>query len=93
MNHISAMLGAHIQILDKQLAKLYIPNTQLIHLWRDRRWTEGTVYFGDGGQLLFSDILNNSIMRFDEQISQSSAAYLITAKITQTETPETGKGD
>jgi len=67
MDHISAMLGPHIQIIDQQFAKLCIPNTQLQHLWGDGRWTEGPVYFADSGQLLFSDIPNNRMMRFDER--------------------------
>ena len=31
------------------------------------RWAEGPVYFPDGGYLLFSDIPNNRIMKFDEK--------------------------
>lgn len=31
------------------------------------RWAEGPVWFGDGRYLLWSDIPNNGIMRWDEE--------------------------
>ena len=35
-------------------------------LWTVGRWTEGPAYFGGGRYLIFSDIPNNRMMRFDE---------------------------
>ncbi len=34
------------------------------------RWAEGPAYFPEGGYLLFSDIPNNRIMKFDEKTNQ-----------------------
>ncbi len=36
------------------------------------RWAEGPAYFPEGGYLLFSDIPNNRIMKFDEKTGQTS---------------------
>ena len=36
------------------------------------RWNEGPVYFGDGRYLLWSDIPNNRIMRWDEETGRVS---------------------
>jgi len=36
------------------------------------RWNEGPVYFGDGRYLLWSDIPNNRIMRWDEETGRTS---------------------
>jgi gluconolactonase len=36
-------------------------------LWTGGRWLEGPVWFGDGHYLLFSDIPNNRILRWDER--------------------------
>ena len=41
-------------------------------LWTGARWTEGPVYFGDGRFLLFSDIPNNRILRWDEETRKVS---------------------
>ena len=35
-------------------------------LWTGGRWAEGPVYFGDGRYLLWSDIPNNRIMKWEE---------------------------
>ena len=37
-----------------------------------RRWNEGPVYFGDGRYLLWSDIPNNRILRWDEETGRVS---------------------
>ena len=37
------------------------------------RWTEGPIYFGDGRYLLWSDIPNNRIMRWDEETGAVTA--------------------
>lgn len=36
------------------------------------RWTEGPVWFGDGRYLLFSDLPNNRIMKWDETTGETS---------------------
>lgn len=72
MNHINDMLGPHIEVLDPSFAKLCLLNSHYEKLWDGGRWTEGPVYFGDGRFLLFSDIPNNRIIRYDETDGSTS---------------------
>jgi gluconolactonase len=53
-------------IVDPAFDALIIGHAKLEHLWTGGRWTEGPAYFPAGRYLLFSDIPNNRIMRFDE---------------------------
>src|ERR1700741_2432363 len=55
-----------IQILDPSFAKYRIANAGVERLATGMRWSEGPVYFGDARCLLWSDIPNNRIMRWDE---------------------------
>ena len=62
-----------IQVLDEdRFGSFKIGNAAVERLWTGARWTEGPVYFGDGRYLLFSDIPNNRIMRWDETTGQTS---------------------
>ena len=56
------------EILDKRFAEYAIPIVFLEKLHTGLRWAEGPVYFADQQCLLFSDVPNNRILRFDEQI-------------------------
>src|SRR5262249_52798629 len=55
-----------IQILDPSFAKYRIAQASVERLGTGMRWCEGPVYFGDARCLLWSDIPNNRIMRWDE---------------------------
>ena len=62
-----------IEIIDEErFGSFRIGNAVIELLWTGARWTEGPVYFGDGGCLLFSDIPNNRILRYDEETGQVS---------------------
>jgi gluconolactonase len=56
-----------IQILDPSFAKYRINNAGVERLATGMRWSEGPVWFGDARCLLWSDIPNNRIMRYDEE--------------------------
>ena len=58
------------ETLDKRFAPYTIPIVFLERLHTGLRWAEGPVYFADQRCLLFSDLPNNRILRFDEQTSQ-----------------------
>jgi len=58
------------ETLDKRFAPYTIPIVFLEKLHTGMRWAEGPVYFADQRCLLFSDLPNNRILRFDEQTSQ-----------------------
>jgi gluconolactonase len=55
-----------IQILDPSFTKYRIAQTTVERIAGGCRWNEGPVYFGDGRYLLWSDIPNNRIMRWNE---------------------------
>ncbi|WP_428392326.1 SMP-30/gluconolactonase/LRE family protein [Lichenicoccus sp.] len=60
-----------IEIVDKSFARYVMHNARLECIAQGFRWTEGPVWFGDAGCLLFSDIPNNRIMRWIEGIGVS----------------------
>ncbi|RKQ97038.1 gluconolactonase [Kushneria sinocarnis] len=51
---------------DERFTRLILPNAQLEHLWSGARWCEGPVHVPAGRYLLFSDIPNDRMLRFDE---------------------------
>ena len=55
------------QILDESFAKYRIFNAAVERLATGFRWAEGPVWFGDGRYVLWSDIPNDRIMRWDEE--------------------------
>jgi gluconolactonase len=55
-----------IEIVDERFRALIVWQEVVERLWTGGRWLEGPVWFGDGRYLLFSDIPNNRMMRWDE---------------------------
>ncbi len=61
-----------IQVLDPDFAKYRLALAGVERLVTGMRWCEGPVYFGDARCLLWSDIPNNRIMRWDEETRRAS---------------------
>src|SRR5438309_3509027 len=61
-----------IQILDPSFNKYRLALAGVERLATGMRWCEGPVYFGDARCLLWSDIPNNRIMRWDEETGRVS---------------------
>jgi len=59
--------------LDPGFDALKLPLAGVERLATGCRWSEGPVWFGDGRYLLWSDIPNNRILRWDEVTGQVSA--------------------
>jgi len=55
-----------IEVLDERFLPLRLLSGTLERLATGMYWAEGPVWFGDGRFLLFSDIPNNRILRWDE---------------------------
>ena len=53
-------------VLDERFSRLTLFNAQLDTLWTGGRWVEGPAYFAAGRYLVWSDIPNNRMMRWDE---------------------------
>jgi gluconolactonase len=56
-----------IKVLDPRFDRIALAFTAIERIAGGCRFTEGPVWFGDTRQLLFSDIPNNRIMRWDEE--------------------------
>jgi len=56
-----------IEILDASFARYRLASAAVERLATGFRWCEGPVWFGDGRTLLWSDIPNDRIMRWDEE--------------------------
>ena len=56
-----------VRVLDKEFLKYRLPLASVERLYIGCRWSEGPVYVGDGRYLLWSDIPNNRILRWDEE--------------------------
>lgn len=60
------MFLPHIVIVEPAFKTLVLMNTHLEKLWSGGCWLEGPAWFAGGRYLLFSDIPNNRMMRFDD---------------------------
>ncbi len=61
-----------VKILDKSFEKYRVLLASVERLSQGYSWAEGPVYFGDARCLLWSDIPNNRIMRWDEGTGATS---------------------
>src|SRR5215470_4055148 len=57
---------SEFEIRDPRFANLVIHHAKLERLWTGARWVEGPAYFPAGRYLMFSDIPNDRLMRYDE---------------------------
>jgi gluconolactonase len=58
--------GTGFQAIKPEFNDCVIGHARVERLWTGARWSEGSVWFAAGRYLLWSDIPNNRIMRFDE---------------------------
>ncbi|MDB5390836.1 MAG: gluconolactonase [Planctomycetaceae bacterium] len=56
-----------VRIIDPSFAKYRLPLAKVEKIASGMRWSEGPVWFGDGRYLLWSDIPNNRLMKWDEE--------------------------
>jgi gluconolactonase len=61
-----------IKVLDPSFAKYRLFNASVERLYTGARWSEGPVWFGDARCLLWSDIPNNRILKWDEETGRTS---------------------
>jgi gluconolactonase len=60
------MAGELREVLDDRFERLVNPNVRLEKLYEGCRWAEGPAYFPAGRFLVWSDIPNDRMLRFDE---------------------------
>jgi gluconolactonase len=56
-----------VQVVDQSFAKYKLNLAAVERIAHGFRWSEGPVWFGDGRYLLWSDIPNNRIMKWEEE--------------------------
>ena len=61
-----------VQNLDPSFARYRVNNASVERLYTGARWSEGPAWFGDARCLLWSDIPNNRILRWDEATGRTS---------------------
>ena len=55
-----------VQVVDPRFNQYRLPLASVERLYTGCRWSEGPVYFGDGRYVLWSDIPNNRILKWEE---------------------------
>ncbi|MEM9048571.1 MAG: SMP-30/gluconolactonase/LRE family protein [Pseudomonadota bacterium] len=58
--------GTGIEILDPEFETCVIGHARVERLWTGARWSEGPAWFAAGRYLVWSDIPNNRMLRYDE---------------------------
>ncbi|TXC66796.1 SMP-30/gluconolactonase/LRE family protein [Piscinibacter aquaticus] len=59
-------LTESFEVIDPRFRKLVFPNVHLEELWTGCRWAEGPAWFAAGRYLVWSDIPNDRLLRWDE---------------------------
>jgi len=57
---------AGFESFDPRFSRLFAPHIHVERLWTGARWCEGPAWFAAGRYLVWSDIPNNRMMRWDE---------------------------
>ena len=63
---------SRIVVLDDSFRKYHMPLTKVERLYTGSKWAEGPVWFGDQRCLLWSDIPNNRMLRWDEETGETT---------------------
>lgn len=58
--------GTGFEFLDPRFEQCIIGHARIERLWTGARWSEGPAWFAAGRYLVWSDIPNNRILRYDE---------------------------
>jgi gluconolactonase len=60
------MLTQDFEVIDERFRRLVLGNVHVERLWTGCRWAEGPAWFGAGRYLVWSDIPNDRMLRWDE---------------------------
>lgn len=58
--------GCGLEVIDQSFAECLIGHARIERLWSGARWSEGPAWFAAGRYLVWSDIPNDRMMRYDE---------------------------
>lgn len=60
------MAASYYEVLDPRFARLFNGTAHVEKLWTGCRWAEGPAYFAAGRYVVWSDIPNDRMLRYDE---------------------------
>lgn len=66
VNMFGVLEGTGFDIIDPDFKACLIGHARVERLWTGARWSEGPAWFAAGRYLVWSDIPNNRMLRFDE---------------------------
>ena len=58
--------GSGFEVIEAEFARCFVGHARVERLWTGCRWAEGPAWFGGGRYLVWSDLPNNRIMRYDD---------------------------
>jgi gluconolactonase len=58
--------GGGFEVIEPEFARTFVGHARLERLYTGCRWAEGPAWFGGGRYLLWSDLPNNRILRYDD---------------------------
>lgn len=58
--------GAGFEVIDPKFAECFVGHARVERLWTGARWSEGPAWFPAGRYLVWSDIPNDRMLRWDE---------------------------
>ena len=58
--------GTGFEVIEPEFGDCFVGHARVERLWSGARWSEGPVWFAAGRYLLWSDIPNNRILRWDD---------------------------
>ncbi len=58
--------GTGFEVIEKEFEACFIGHARVERLWSGARWSEGPAWFAAGRYLVWSDIPNNRLMRWDD---------------------------
>ncbi len=58
--------GSGFEIIEPAFAQCFVGHARLERLWTGCRWAEGPAWFGGGRYLIWSDLPNDRLMRYDD---------------------------
>ena len=64
--------GTGFDVIDPRFSALFAQHIHVERLWSGARWSEGPAWFAAGRYLIWSDIPNNRMMRWDETDGSTS---------------------
>jgi gluconolactonase len=66
MTYYGAVEGTGFEVIEAEFRACLVGHARVERLWSGARWSEGPAWFGGGRYLIWSDIPNNRMLRYDD---------------------------